>query len=67
MNKPMENNPDLLEEYDFSNAEIGKYAKRYADGTNLVMLDPDIASVFKTAEAMNKVLREHLEKKASGA
>jgi hypothetical protein len=39
---------DMLEEYDFSNAEIGKYAKRYAEGTNVVVLDPDVAAVFKT-------------------
>jgi len=61
MSRPMANDPDLLEEYDFSNAQIGKYAKRYAAGTNVVVLDPDVAAVFKTAEAVNRVLREHLQ------
>jgi hypothetical protein len=68
MSKPMKNDPDLLEEYDFSNAEVGRYAKRYAEGTNVVVLDPDVAAVFKTAESVNEVLREHLKKRAgSGA
>jgi len=66
MNKPMKNDPDLLDEYDFSNAEVGRYAKRYAEGSNVIVLDPDIAAVFKTAEAVNAVLREHLKKAAGG-
>ena len=64
MSKPIANDPDLLEEYDFSNAEIGKYAKRYAEGTNVVVLEPDVAAVFKTAESVNRALREHLKKSA---
>ena len=67
MSKRMANDPDLLEEYDFSNAEIGRYAKRYAEGTNVVVLEPDVAAVFKTAESVNKILREHIKKAASGA
>lgn len=67
MSKPMKNDPDLLEEYDFSKGERGKYAKRYAEGTNIVVLDPDVAAVFKTAESVNQVLREHLKKTAGGA
>ena len=66
MSKPMKNDPDLLEEYDFSKGEIGRYAKRYADGTNVIVLDPDVAAVFKTAEVVNAVLREHLKKAAGG-
>jgi hypothetical protein len=42
--------------------EVGRYAKRYAEGTNVVVLDPDVAAVFKTAESVNRVLREHLKK-----
>ena len=61
----MANDPDLLEEYDFSKAEVGKYAKRYAEGTNVVVLDPDVAAVFKTAEAVNDALRGLLKKPAS--
>jgi hypothetical protein len=60
----MKDDPDLLEEYDFSKAEVGKYAKRYAEGTNIIVLDPDVAAVFKTAESVNRILREHLKKTA---
>jgi hypothetical protein len=38
--------PDLLDEYDFSLGVRGKYAKRYAEGTNVVMLAPDVERFF---------------------
>ena len=37
---------EMLDEYDFSNGVLGKYAKQYADGTNIVVLDADVAKVF---------------------
>jgi len=43
--------------YDFSGGVRGKYAKRYAEGTNVVVLAPDVANVFKDAEAVNETLR----------
>ena len=43
--------------YDFSGGVRGKYAKRYAEGTNVVVLDPDVANVFKDAESVNETLR----------
>ena len=43
--------------YDFSSCVRGKYAKRYAEGTNVVVLDPDVANVFKDAESVNETLR----------
>lgn len=49
--------PDLLDEYDFSQAERGKYARRYAEGTNVVVLAPDVAAVFPDTEAVNEALR----------
>jgi hypothetical protein len=49
--------PDLLAEYDFSKGERGKHAKRYAAGTNVVVLAPDVATVFRDAEAVNEALR----------
>ena len=49
--------PEMLDEYDFSKGERGKYAKRYAEGTNVVVLDPDVAAVFPNAEAVNEALR----------
>lgn len=47
----------MLPEYDFSNAVRGKYYERYRQGTNVVLLDPDIAEVFPNATAVNDALR----------
>lgn len=44
-------------EYDFSNAARGVTAKRYAEGTNVVLLDPDVAEIFPNARAVNEALR----------
>ncbi len=48
---------DLLEEYDFSEAEVGKYAERYARGANLVLLDPEIEKIFPDSASVNRALR----------
>lgn len=48
---------EILPEYDFSSGERGRYATRYAEGTNVVLLDPDVAAVFPTAAAVNEALR----------
>jgi hypothetical protein len=47
----------MLGEYDFSKGVRGKYAKRYAEGTNVVILSPDVAKVFPNSEAVNEALR----------
>jgi hypothetical protein len=44
-------------EYEFSGGVRGKYARRYAQGTNVVVLEPDVAKVFPNAEAVNRSLR----------
>jgi hypothetical protein len=44
-------------EYDFSKGVRGKHAARYASGTNVVVLDPDVASQFPTASEVNETLR----------
>jgi hypothetical protein len=49
--------PDMLAEYDFSQGVRGKYAKRYAEGTNVVVLSPDVAEFFPDSEAVNAALR----------
>ena len=51
-------------EYDFSQGVRGKYAKRFAEGTNLVLLDPDVASEFPSAAAVNKALRAVLKSRS---
>ena len=47
----------MLDEYDFSEGVRGKYAKRYAEGTNIVVLSPDVAQVFPDSESVNEALR----------
>ena len=49
--------PGMLDEYDFSQGERGKYAARYAEGTNVVLLAPDVAAVFRDSKAVNEALR----------
>ena len=48
---------EMREEYDFSGGVRGKYAARFAKGTNVIVLDPDVAKVFPDAEAVNRALR----------
>ena len=55
--KKMRNDPDMLEEYDFSGGIRGKYAKRYAEGTNVVVIDPDVAEYFPDHDSVNEALR----------
>lgn len=47
-------------EYDFRGGVRGQYAKRYAAGTNIVVLEPDVAEAFPTARAVNAALRRLL-------
>jgi alpha-beta hydrolase superfamily lysophospholipase len=49
---------ELRPQYDFSRGVRGKYAARYREGSNVVVLDPDVAELFKTSEAVNEALRE---------
>jgi hypothetical protein len=35
----------------------GKYYKKYAEGTNVILLDPDVAVVFHDSESVNQALR----------
>ena len=55
--KSTENGDDLRPEYDFSGGVRGKHAARYAAGTNVVVLDPDVAAVFPNSVAVNEALR----------
>jgi hypothetical protein len=51
----------MKDNYDFSKGVRGKYAKRFAEGTNRVVFDPEIAKLFPTSEAVNKALRKLIE------
>jgi hypothetical protein len=55
--KKMRNDPDMLEEYDFSGGVRGKYARRYAEGANVVVIEPDVAEYFPDHDSVNESLR----------
>ena len=59
--KRMQKDPDMLEEYDFSKGIQGKYAKRYAEGTNVVIIEPDVAKFFPDHDSVNQALRSLTE------
>lgn len=52
-----ERDPEMLDEYDFSGGVRGKHADRFARGSNVVVLDPDVARVFSDSESVNQALR----------
>jgi hypothetical protein len=45
-------------EYDFSKGVRGKYVERFAKGSIAVVLEPDVAAEFRTAQSVNKALRK---------
>ncbi len=55
---------ELRPEYDFSAMKggvRGKYVERYRAGTNLALLEPDLAEAFPTDQAVNEALRAILK------
>ena len=59
MNEP-ETDDDDIPEMDLSGGVRGKYYERYKQGTNVVLLEPDIAHIFRDSAAVNQALREYL-------
>jgi hypothetical protein len=57
----MQKDPDMLEEYDFSNGVQGKYAEKFEEGTNVVVIDPDVAKFFPDHDSVNQALRSLIE------
>jgi hypothetical protein len=62
MKKPNENrkHDEVRHEYDFASMKGGvraKYYEEYRKGTNVVLLQPDVAEAFPTEEAVNEALR----------
>ncbi|MDH3727387.1 MAG: hypothetical protein OER77_07630 [Myxococcales bacterium] len=49
---------EMRTEYDFSDAVRAKYADRFKEGSNVVVLDPDVAAVFPDSKAVNDALRK---------
>jgi hypothetical protein len=64
MSEEKSSETEMLDEYDFSQGETGKYAKQYAEGTNIVVLDPDVAKVFPDSAAVNQALRQIIEQRS---
>lgn len=59
--RKMRKDRDMLEEYDFSKGIQGKYAKKYAGGTNVVVIEPDVAKFFPDHDSVNRTLRSLAE------
>ena len=53
--------PDMLPVYDFSKGQRGNYAERYAAGTNLVILSPDLVQYFPDSDSVNAALHALVE------
>ena len=53
----------MRDNYDFSKGVRGKYSKAYAEGTNVVFLDTDVAKEFPTSESVNHALRVIIEQR----
>jgi hypothetical protein len=53
----IERDPDMLDDYDFSQGIRGKYVQRFAQGSNVVVLSPDVAETFPDSESVNNALR----------
>ena len=47
----------MKKEYDFTEGERGKHARRFEKGTNLVLLEPEVAKYFPTAKSVNRALK----------
>jgi hypothetical protein len=57
MKKDNEEVGEMREHYDFSKGVRGKYASHFAEGSNLVILAPDVAEAFPDSESVNAALR----------
>ena len=62
--KVSESSDEMRPEYDFSAGVRGKYVQRFREGTNIVVLDPDVAAKFKNSAAVNTALRKLLKARA---
>ena len=51
----------MRDNYEFSKGVRGKYAKLYKEGTNVVLLEPEVARAFPDSESVNKALKKLLE------
>ena len=59
--KVSESSDDMRAEYDFRGGVRGKHVQRFREGTNIVVLEPDVAAEFKDSAAVNDALRKVLK------
>ena len=57
----------MLDEYDFRGGVRGKYVDRLADGSNVVLISPELSVEFPSEAAVNDALRELLHLRAQRA
>jgi hypothetical protein len=55
--KKADNAEEMRPEYDFSHGVRGKYAGEYRQGSNIALLDPDVAKLFPDSKTVNDALR----------
>ena len=57
----------MRDNYDFSKGSRGEYAKRYKEGTNVVLLEPDVAKAFPDSESVNRALKKLMAKETDSS
>jgi len=60
MKKDETHDDEMRAEYDLRGGVRGKYYERYREGTNIVLLDADVAKIFRDSETVNLALRQFL-------
>lgn len=63
--KPDPDEETMRDEYDFSRGVRGKYVERLRQGSNVVVLEPDVAAEFSSSQEVNRALRVYLKSKKS--
>lgn len=48
---------EMRPEYDFSGGVRGKYYEAYTQSSNVIVLDPDVAEIFRDSASVNEALR----------
>jgi hypothetical protein len=49
--------PEMLKEYNFSRGVRGKYYKRFMEGSNVAVIDAELAKIFPDSKSVNQALR----------
>ncbi|HEX3577718.1 MAG TPA: hypothetical protein VHY33_04065 [Thermoanaerobaculia bacterium] len=60
MKKAENDDDEMRAEYDLRGGVRGKYYDRYRAGTNIIVLDADVAKIFRDSETVNTTLRQFL-------